>query len=63
MEIEGLTDDALIDECGHILVGLESEEMDNILLAFFKNGKLSGAERAKAEDLYLLAYLDLGWEE
>ena len=63
MEIEGMSDDALIDECGHILVGLESEEMDNVLVSFFKKGALTKEDRAKAEGLYLLAYLDLAWED
>lgn len=63
MELEGISDDALVDECQHILVGMESEEMDDILVEFFKKGELSKESRKKAEGLYCLAYMELGWEE
>lgn len=63
MEVEGLSDDALIDECGHILVGLEGAEMDELMTLYFKNGELTKEQRKKAEELYVLAYADLGWED
>jgi aryl carrier-like protein len=63
MEIEGMSDDALIDECNHILVGLDSKEMDELLAEYFKDGKLTQEQRKKAENLYLLAYMDLAWED
>lgn len=63
MEMEGLSDDALLDECNHILAGYhKSKVMDEILVKYFKTGKISRDERAKAEGLYLLAYGEFGWE-
>lgn len=63
MEIEGLSDDALIDECNHIVLGLDSDELDTIMAEYFKNGELSPEQRKKAEALYRLAYSELVWEE
>lgn len=62
-EIETLSDDTLLDECNYILSGdYESAIMDNILISYFKNGKISKEERKIAEGLYLLAHGDLAWE-
>lgn len=58
-----MSDDALIDECNHIMIGLDSEEMDEVLTEYFKTGKLSEDNRKKLEYMYCLAYLELGWEE
>jgi hypothetical protein len=63
MELEGMSDEALIDECNHILVGMENSEMDELLISYFKNGELTKDQRKKAESLYILAYLDLAWED
>jgi hypothetical protein len=63
MEVEGLTDDALIDECNHIMVGLDGTEMEELLALYFKNGELTKEQRKKAEELYVLAYVDLAWED
>lgn len=63
MEIEGISDDALLDECNFILSGkYESSIMDNILVNYFKYGKISKEERKIAEGLYLLAHGELVWE-
>lgn len=63
MEIEGLSDDALLDECNHILASVrKSHEMDGILKNYFKTGKITRQERRKAESFYLLAYGDFGWD-
>ena len=63
MELEGLSDDVLLDECNHILSSsYESEIMENILVNYFKNGKIDPSERAIAEGLYILANGDLSWE-
>lgn len=63
LEVEGLSDDILLDECNFILSGqYESEIMENVLLNYFKNGKISKEERILAEGLYLLAHGDLAWE-
>jgi hypothetical protein len=63
MEMEGLSDDALLDECNHILSALyENEVMENILVSYFKNGKISPEERKIAEGMYILANGDLVWE-
>ena len=63
MELEGLSDDILLDECNHILSGrYESKTMDEILVNYFKNGSISEEERKKAEALYLLVNGDLAWE-
>jgi hypothetical protein len=63
LELECLTDDVLLDECNHILSGkYESRIMDDILVSYFKNGKITEEERKKAEGLYLLANGDLAWE-
>lgn len=63
MELEGLSDDALIDECSHIVVGLDGTELDDIMAEYFKKGALTKGQRKKAEALYLLAYAELAWEE
>jgi hypothetical protein len=63
MEIDSLTDDALLDECNNILPGFHnSDDMEDILVSYFKTGKISKLERLKAESIYLLAYGDFGWE-
>lgn len=63
MELEGLSDEILLDECNHLLSGrYHSDIMDNILVSYFKNGKITEEERRKAEGLYLLANGDLAWE-
>lgn len=63
LELESLSDDVLIDECNYILSGIhEYGIMDNILVSYFKNGKISKEERKVAEGLYLLAHGDLAWE-
>jgi hypothetical protein len=64
MEVEGMSDEALLDECNHILSSnLESVQMDNVLIAYFKSGKLTPEDRRKAEGFYILAYADLVWED
>lgn len=63
MELEGLSDDVLLDECNFILSGqYESELMDDILANYFKTGNISKQERKVAEALYLLANGELAWE-
>jgi hypothetical protein len=63
MEVESLSDDALLDECNNILSGFQdTEDIDDILVNYFKTGKISPDERSKAESIYLLAYGDFGWE-
>lgn len=63
MELDNLSDDALLDECNHILSGLcESEVMDDILYDYFKNGSITPEQRMKAEAVYTLAYMEFIWE-
>ncbi len=63
MELEGLSDDVLLEECNFILSGqYESELMDDILANYFKTGNISKQERKVAEALYLLANGELAWE-
>jgi hypothetical protein len=63
MELEGLSDDVLLDECNFILGGnCESELMDNILMNYFKNGSITSEERVAAEGLYILVNGDLAWD-
>lgn len=63
LELENLSDDILIDECNYILSGVKDcEIMDDILVSYFKNGKISKEERKVAEGLYILAHGDLAWE-
>lgn len=63
MELEGLSDDVLLDECNFILSGkYQSKIMDDILINYFKKGTISEEERKKAEGLYLLVNGDLAWE-
>jgi hypothetical protein len=62
MEIETLNDDCLLDECNQILASLcSSESMEDILVHYFRFGKISKEDRKKAEGLYLLAYGEFGW--
>jgi len=64
MEVEGMSDDALLDECNHIMSSnLESVSMDEVMMAYFKSGNLSQENRKKAEGFYVLAYADLVWED
>jgi hypothetical protein len=64
MEIDGMSDEALIDECNEIMAtSLESTDMDQIIIKYFKAGKLSKEDRARVEGFYVLSYLQLGWEE
>lgn len=63
MEMETLSDDALLDECNHILAGFhDSDSMDDILVKYFRTGKINKNDRKKAEGLYMLAYGEYGWE-
>lgn len=63
LELECLSDEVLLDECNFILSGdLESEYMEDILVSYFKNGKITEKERKMAEGLYLLANGELVWE-
>jgi hypothetical protein len=63
MEMEGLSDDVLLEECNHILNGYNKNKiMDEIFVKYFKTGKITKDERAKAESLYLLAYGEFVWE-
>jgi hypothetical protein len=63
LEMETLSDDSLLDECNQILGGFyNSESMEDVLLNYFKSGKISKEERKQAEGLYLLAYGEFGWE-
>jgi hypothetical protein len=62
MEMETLNDDSLLDECSHILASTySSDSMEDILLHYFKFGRISEEDRKKAEGLYLLAYGGFGW--
>jgi hypothetical protein len=64
MEMEGMSDDALLDECNHILAGgFEDEAMDDILKYYFNTGKITPEHRKKAEAFYMLAYCELAWED
>lgn len=63
LELEGLSDDVLLDECNFILSGkYESQIMDDVLVSYFKSGKINKDQRRVAESLYLLAHGDLAWE-
>ena len=63
LELEGLSDDVLLDECNFILSGeYQSQIMDNLLMNYFKNGKITKEQRKIAEGLYLLAHGELAWE-
>lgn len=63
LELEGLSDDVLLDECNFILSGsYESEIMEDVLVHYFKNGKINKDQRRIAESLYLLAHGDLAWD-
>lgn len=63
MELECLSDEVLLDECNFIMSGnYESEIMEDILVSYFKNGKIDKQQRKIAEALYLLAHGDLAWE-
>jgi hypothetical protein len=63
MEMEALSNDALLDECNHMLsVMVDSDTMETILVNYFKNGKISSEERKLAEGFYILANGDLAWE-
>ena len=64
MELNSLSDDALLDECNNILAGFHNmDDIEDIIVNYFKTGKISNLERLKAESIYLLAYGDFGWEE
>jgi hypothetical protein len=63
MEIKSLNDDALLDECNHILSsGYESEAIEDILISYFKKGSITKEERKRIEEVYSLAYGNFTWE-
>lgn len=63
MEVEGMNDEALIEECGHIMNSrLHSPSMDKIMSSYFKKGELTLEQREKAIAFYCLAYGSFGWE-
>ena len=63
LEMENLSNDALLDECNHILSSnFHSKIMDDILVSYFRNGKISKEQRKIAEGLYVLAHGELAWE-
>lgn len=63
MEVEGMSDDTLIEECNHVLTSnLRSVTMDKIISSYFKNGGLSSEQRKCAIAFYVLAYGEFGWE-
>lgn len=59
LELECLSDDVLLDECNHILTSsIECEDLEEILVKYFKKGEINKEERKRAEALYKLAYGD-----
>ena len=63
MDLEGLSDHVLLEECNFILSSeYESELMDNVLANYFLTGNISKQERRVAEALYILANGELAWE-
>jgi hypothetical protein len=63
MEVEGMSDDTLIEECNHVLTSnLRSTTMDSIISSYFKNGGLTAEQRKCAIGFYVLAYGEFGWE-
>jgi hypothetical protein len=63
MEVEGMNDESLIEECGHIMTSrLHSPQMDKIMSSFFKKGELTLEQRKAAIAFYILAYGDFIWE-
>ena len=63
MEVEGMSDDTLIEECNHVLTSnLRSVIMDQVISSYFKNGRLTAEQRKCAIGFYVLAYGEFGWE-
>lgn len=63
LELETLSNDALLDECNYILSGdYQSKIMDDILVSYFKSGNINNEQRKIAEGLYVLAHGELAWE-
>jgi hypothetical protein len=63
MEIEGMNDDSLIEECNHVLTSnLRSPTMDKIISSYFKKGELTPEQREQAIGFYVLAYGEFGWQ-
>lgn len=63
MDLEGISDDVLLEECNFILSGqYESKLMDDVLANYFKTGSISKQERRIAEALFILANGELAWE-
>lgn len=62
LELECLNDDSLLDEISHLLTSCDSEEMESILVHYFKNGNITEEQRQQAENLYILAYCEFTWE-
>lgn len=57
IELECLSDEVLLEECNHILAGFsDCPDMEDILVSFFKSGKIDEGERKRAEALYRLTY-------
>jgi hypothetical protein len=63
MEVEGMNDDALMEECSHIMTTqLNSASMDKVFSSYFKSGELTLEQRKQAIAFYQLAYGEFGWE-
>jgi hypothetical protein len=63
MEVEGMNDDALIEECSHIMMSnLQSNIMDKVFASYFKKSVLTSEQRKAAIAFYMLAYGSFGWE-
>lgn len=63
LEMECLSNDAILDECNFVISGeFESEMMEDVLVSYFKSGTINSEQRKIAEGLYLLAHGELCWE-
>jgi hypothetical protein len=59
IELDCLSDEVLLEECNHILAGFtDCQDVEDILISFFKTGKITKEERKRAEALYRLMYAE-----
>jgi hypothetical protein len=59
IELDCLSDEVLLEECTHILDGFtDCQDVEDIIISFFKTGTITKEERKRAEGLYRLVYCE-----
>jgi hypothetical protein len=63
MEVESMSDEALIEACLNTEIVYECEDLNELPFKFFCGHELTKEDRKKLEAAYILAYSDMFWED